>query len=183
MNRIAALRKERGLTQAELAKAIGVNTITISRYENETRNPKMDKLEKMSKIFGANYSYIMGHSTTRTFGFHLPDDTDKNSFELFKGTPEYFALYTECKNHALHYLKKNYSVLSSDSIQEITNEIIEHDIYVFWSQSLKNPNLVYDPENNSTSEGINKVVSAIDRSIAKHDALDDKDEKDRDRFT
>lgn len=65
MNRIQELRKEAGLTQVELAKKIGVNTVTLSRYENGERNPKIDKLEKMAEIFTASISYITGESDSR----------------------------------------------------------------------------------------------------------------------
>lgn len=51
MNKIKELRKEAGLTQAELASKIGVNTVTLSRYETGNRNPKLDKLIKISKVF------------------------------------------------------------------------------------------------------------------------------------
>ncbi|BDP45648.1 MULTISPECIES: helix-turn-helix domain-containing protein [Enterococcus] len=66
MNRIQELRKEAHLTQAELAKKIGVNPVTMSRYENGNRSPKLDKLEKMSDLFHVSIDYITGKSDSRT---------------------------------------------------------------------------------------------------------------------
>ena len=59
MNRIKKLRKEAGLTQAQLASKIGVNAVTLSRYETGDRNPKVDKLVKMSKVFGVKLEYLL----------------------------------------------------------------------------------------------------------------------------
>lgn len=59
MNRIKKLRKESGFTQAQLAKKIGVNAVTLSRYETGNRKPKVDKLVKMSKVFGVKLEYLL----------------------------------------------------------------------------------------------------------------------------
>lgn len=65
MNRIQELRKEAGLTQAQLASKIGVNAVTLSRYETGDRNPKFDKLKKLSEIFLVSIDYITGKSNSR----------------------------------------------------------------------------------------------------------------------
>lgn len=66
-NRIKELRTELGMTQAELAEKIGVNSITLSRYENNLRNPKIDKLIAMSELFSVPVEYITGESDSREF--------------------------------------------------------------------------------------------------------------------
>ena len=50
MNRIKVLRKEAGLTQAELAKKIGVSDASINKYEKGIMSPKIDFVFKL--IFG-----------------------------------------------------------------------------------------------------------------------------------
>lgn len=62
MNRIKELRKDAGLTQKEFAKIIGITDASISKYENGEMIPKIDKLEKMSDIFGVTVEYITGES-------------------------------------------------------------------------------------------------------------------------
>lgn len=54
------------MTQAELADYLGVNTVTLSRYETGDRNPKIDKLEKMSDLFHVSIDYITGKNDSRT---------------------------------------------------------------------------------------------------------------------
>ena len=60
MNRIQELRKEANMTQNDLAKIIGVNPVTLSRYENGERNPKLDKLEKIAETFHVSVDYLTG---------------------------------------------------------------------------------------------------------------------------
>jgi transcriptional regulator with XRE-family HTH domain len=51
--RVRELRRRKGITQVELAKALGVTQRGISYYENETGNPSMDVIEKIAKALGA----------------------------------------------------------------------------------------------------------------------------------
>lgn len=51
-NRIEEIRKERGVNQAELAKALGVSRQTISSLENGRYNPSIELAYRLSKYFG-----------------------------------------------------------------------------------------------------------------------------------
>ncbi len=43
-------RKKRGMTQKQLADAIGVSTVTIQNYENNRREPNMETLSKIGAV-------------------------------------------------------------------------------------------------------------------------------------
>lgn len=51
-NRIEAIRKERGILQDEMAKAMGVSRQTISSLENGRYNPSIMLAHKIAKYFG-----------------------------------------------------------------------------------------------------------------------------------
>ena len=51
-NRIEAIRKEQGILQDELAKAMGVSRQTISSLENGRYNPSIMLAYKIAKYFG-----------------------------------------------------------------------------------------------------------------------------------
>ena len=51
-NRIEAIRKERGILQDEMAKAMGVSRQTISSLENGRYNPSITLAYKIAKYFG-----------------------------------------------------------------------------------------------------------------------------------
>lgn len=51
-NRIEEIRKERGIRQDELAKAMGVSRQTISSLENGRYNPSIFLAYKLARYFG-----------------------------------------------------------------------------------------------------------------------------------
>lgn len=50
-NRIALLRKEKGLSRKELAEKIGVNFQTVGYLEREEYNPSLDLAFRISEVF------------------------------------------------------------------------------------------------------------------------------------
>lgn len=56
---IAALRKEKKLTQEQLAEKLGVNNRTVSRWENGHCLPDLSLLEELSKEFDVSVSEIL----------------------------------------------------------------------------------------------------------------------------
>lgn len=60
MNRIKELRLKKGISQRQLAKEIGISEQSISKYEHNKRNPKIDKLQKLANYFGVSVSYLQG---------------------------------------------------------------------------------------------------------------------------
>lgn len=61
-NRIAELRKEKGISQSKLAKDTGLTRQAISLYEIEKREPKLDIWIKLADYFGVSVSYLQGIS-------------------------------------------------------------------------------------------------------------------------
>src|SRR5437870_1948184 len=47
-NRLAALRKQKGLTQQALAGRVGVHVIQMSRYESGTSQPTLDVIRRLA---------------------------------------------------------------------------------------------------------------------------------------
>lgn len=54
------LRKENGITQEELAKAIGVTTSMVGMYETGARKPSYEVLFKISEYFDVSIDYLLG---------------------------------------------------------------------------------------------------------------------------
>lgn len=74
--RIKTLRKEQGLSQAELAKKLGVARSSVTAYEINDVYPPIDKLQAMSKIFGVSINYLTGESNSRTEVVEDVDDIE-----------------------------------------------------------------------------------------------------------
>lgn len=61
MNRLKELRKQKGLTQQELADKISVSKITVLRWENEERQIKPEKAQQLADHFGVSVGYLLGY--------------------------------------------------------------------------------------------------------------------------
>lgn len=57
--RIAALRKEAGLSQQELAKRLGVSASAIGMYEQGRREPSAQTLVNMARTFGVSTDFLL----------------------------------------------------------------------------------------------------------------------------
>lgn len=66
MNRIKELRKEKGLTLKELSSSTQIPISTLSSYEKEERNPKIDKFISLAKYFNVPVSYLQGSGVSRS---------------------------------------------------------------------------------------------------------------------
>lgn len=61
-DRIKQLRKKKGVSQSQLAEAIGVKNNTVSTWERGTRKPDFDALQLLSNYFEVSFEYLLGSS-------------------------------------------------------------------------------------------------------------------------
>ena len=57
--RLRDFRKQKEMTQAQLAKAIGVTTRTVTNYEAGRNYPNMDVISKLEKLFDVQIELLM----------------------------------------------------------------------------------------------------------------------------
>ena len=57
--RIALLRKEKGLTQEELASHMGVSPQAVSKWENDQTCPDISALPKLSRLLGVSVDELL----------------------------------------------------------------------------------------------------------------------------
>ena len=57
---IAVKRKERQLTQEELAKAMGVDRTTVTKWETKENLPRVEMLIKLSGFFKCSIDDLLG---------------------------------------------------------------------------------------------------------------------------
>lgn len=58
-NQISRLRKEKGITQKELAEAIGVTAAAVSKWENAGANPDVELLAPLARYFGTTTDVLL----------------------------------------------------------------------------------------------------------------------------
>lgn len=59
MNRLAVLRTMNGLTQTDVAKAIGVTQGAISAWEQGRKKPTIDKLPLLAKLYKTSEQAVL----------------------------------------------------------------------------------------------------------------------------
>ena len=57
---IKDIRMRRNLSQAQVAKALGVSSVVYSRYESGTRQPSIDIILQLADILGVTVDYLLG---------------------------------------------------------------------------------------------------------------------------
>ena len=63
--RLISLRKERGLTQTDLAEIIQKKRSTVSGYETEGKEPDFETVCFLASYFGVSTDYLLGYSDER----------------------------------------------------------------------------------------------------------------------
>ena len=66
--RIKAAREKAGLTQVQLGEKVGVSGVAIMRYENGTREPRYDRLKRISDALGISIYELFDGSTVDADG-------------------------------------------------------------------------------------------------------------------
>ena len=65
--RIRKIREDKGLTQSELAKRIGVKSPTISRYESGENHPSPEMLSKIAVALGVDVNMLFDDTTASNY--------------------------------------------------------------------------------------------------------------------
>ena len=60
--RLQGLRKERGLTQKDMAEQLGISTRTYQYYEGDEHRPDIETLWALADYFDVSIDYLVGRS-------------------------------------------------------------------------------------------------------------------------
>lgn len=85
--RLRELREARGLSQEEVAKAIGVGRVTYLKYENGENRP-VRKLKELSSFFKVSIDYLLGNETPAAEKPSAPSKRDLNDLAKFLNKTE-----------------------------------------------------------------------------------------------
>ena len=86
-SRLIALRKERQMTQSDLAKAIHKTRSTVSGYETEGKEPDYEMLCSLAEYFGVSTDYLLGIDDCRTHSEAVFINDTRNFKRHYDGLP------------------------------------------------------------------------------------------------
>lgn len=64
--RLVELRKQKNLSQYELAEQLGFSRGKLANYEQGTRQPDFETLQKIADFFGVSLDYLLGREAEQT---------------------------------------------------------------------------------------------------------------------
>lgn len=86
MNRLKELRKEKKLTQQELADYMQITRRGYQKWENGESQIKAENAEKLANYFGVSVGYLLGYSDFKNVDFYIEEGSKKKytTFEELK---------------------------------------------------------------------------------------------------
>lgn len=116
--RFKEARKEKRLTQEQLANKFRLKKSSISRYENDKQMPEVNLLKEFADFFGVTVDYLLGSESIKT-----EDSNTKNSDNIL----------FENAQDAMAFILKQPSImafgvpdLTDEEIIEFANDILSH---------------------------------------------------------
>ena len=88
MMRLRELRKERKLTQRQVADAISTSTPVYCRYEKGEREPSIDTIIRLSDYFDVTCDYLLGRDSSLPLNSTLINDVYLHDSELSSSTKD-----------------------------------------------------------------------------------------------
>lgn len=89
-NIIKSLRKEKGLTQVQLAEAFNLDQTAISKWENGKALPDTQMLIRLAEFFDVSTDYLLGRST-----LYYPDRIQAENKKLSKNGKELLDIFND----------------------------------------------------------------------------------------
>ena len=141
-NNIKTLREAKGITQSELARLMNVSAPTITYWERNEKQPRMDKAIELAGILESNVSYLLGLSSIPSLTeMDYSDQVDFNKL-LEDGVDIHYTI----KSKGEYKVLKNLSTLTSEQMSELGSLL---DLY---SLRLFEAKLASDTDSQSTNE-------------------------------
>ena len=86
------LRRDRNLTQPQLAKAINVSNAVVSFWENGKNEPKVSYIKKLANFFGVTTDFLLGQTdewgnNLDTTGNNSLTDEEKKIVDMYRKLP------------------------------------------------------------------------------------------------
>ena len=75
------LREKKGISQLQLAQALGITQQSVNKYENQTTEPDIDMLINMADFFDTSIDFLLGHTNIER-KYEVTYDTELNEEEI-----------------------------------------------------------------------------------------------------
>ena len=98
--KIIKMRKQQGWSQEDLAMHMGVSRQSVSKWESMTSIPDLDKIVKLSKLFGVSTDYLLRDELEEDPACNVTSDEKNSSYDKRKVTLDEANKYMELRTTA-----------------------------------------------------------------------------------
>src|SRR5690554_5393524 len=91
-SRIKQIRKDKGISQTDMANLLGVKRPTYSNYENDNRTPDLEILKKISIVLEVDISELLGMD-------HLERMKFESDFDIKDLDPKILKIFNDFKDN------------------------------------------------------------------------------------
>mgnify|MGYP006304906299 CR=1 FL=1 len=81
-DRVAAAREALGLTQAQLARRLGVKASTVASWENDRSEPRANRLQMLAGIMGVSIMWLLNGEGDGLDGPETPQDVPEDLAQI-----------------------------------------------------------------------------------------------------
>lgn len=128
-DRIKEIREKNSMTQAFLAKKLGISRSAVNAWEMGVSVPSAQYLIELSKLFKTSTDYILGLSSQETIDISFLDEEDKKIFYALLNHFEKYKKALEIVDRVgYNDIKREYAMMkeSDVDIPEYIMKIFEH---------------------------------------------------------
>ena len=102
------LRSRENMSQAELAKKLGIAKSTISMYEVGKREPDFETLEAIADLFNVDMNFLLGRSGSESGHGAVPTDGQSTGYYLDPETARIAQeMFDDPEMRSLFHMKRN----------------------------------------------------------------------------
>ncbi len=135
---ITMLRKEKGVSQCQAAKDLGISQALMSHYENGIRECSLEFVVKIADYYSVSCDYLLGRSTNRGGSLYKEDREEETAADRKK-----------TKLSVIHAL--NYKIISDsieilyEALAELNSKAVSSDVTAYFTASVyKTYRLLYE---------------------------------------
>ena len=145
MNKLKELRKEKKLSQKEIAKEMSISEKTLSRWENGESQIKPEKAQQLAKYFGVSVGYLLGYeddsnlikelgqkiskmSGTEAMDFAFTEEGDLLAELMYQAELKKEKQNNKKFRNFVKFLKSNIIILNDEEIENFYNMLLTADL-------------------------------------------------------
>ncbi|GGB61324.1 HTH-type transcriptional regulator Xre [Lentibacillus populi] len=110
-NRIKYLREKKDYSQKQVADALGISNVQLSRYESGDRKPDPDTIRMLADFYEVTTDYLLGHETN-------DNKLDYYKNKIAKEFPDIDLMFKEMESLTAQEMKEVYEYIKFRNSQK-----------------------------------------------------------------